>query len=95
MTIACYIEKEFGPFGEIGIDIAVDKTGKVWLLEANSKPTKLPEQRIEDTAGISPQFLLILEYAKHLYSKNKTQGIQSSIQKEHNAIEITDYHDHI
>ena len=70
MIIACYIEKEFGPFGEMGIDIAVDKNGKVWLLEANSKPNKLPEQGIEDTVGISPQFLLTLEYARLLYSKN-------------------------
>ena len=70
MLIACTIEKEFGSFGEIGIDIAVDKTGKVWLLEANSKPNKLPEQGIEDTIGISPQFLLMLEYAK-LLSANK------------------------
>ncbi len=68
-TIACHIEKEFGPFGEIGIDIGVDETGKVWLLEANSKPSKLPEPGIEDTVGISPQFLLTLEYAKLLYLK--------------------------
>ncbi len=73
MVIARYIEKEFGPFGEIGIDIAVDKTGGIWLLEANSKPDKLPEHRIEDTVGISPQFLLTLEYAKLLYSKKKYQ----------------------
>ena len=69
MIIARYIEKEFGPFGEIGIDIAVDRTGKVWLLEANSKPSKLPEKKIEDTVGISPQFLMTLEYAGLLYSK--------------------------
>jgi glutathione synthase/RimK-type ligase-like ATP-grasp enzyme len=74
VMIACYIEKEFGPFGEMGIDIAVDKTGKVWLLEANSKPNKLPEQGIEDTVGISPQFLLTLEYAKLLYSKKTRSG---------------------
>ncbi len=75
MVIARYIEKEFGSFGEIGIDIAVDKTGKVWLLEANSKPSKLPEQKIEDTVGISPQFLLTLEYAKLLFSqKNRSRN---------------------
>ncbi|MBS4023638.1 MAG: YheC/YheD family protein [Dethiobacter sp.] len=81
VVIARYIEKEFGPFGEIGIDIAVDKTGKVWLLEANSKPDKLPEQKIEDTVGISPQFLLPLEYAKLLYSTKKP-GIGSEPDRE-------------
>ncbi len=68
-VIVRYIEKEFGPFGEIGVDIGVDEAGKVWLLEANSKPSKLPEQGIEDTVGISPQFLMTLEYARLLFSK--------------------------
>ena len=71
MTIARYMEKEFGPFGEMGIDIGVDSNGKVWLLEANSKPSKLPEEGIEDTVGISPQFLMILQYARLLYSRKK------------------------
>ncbi|MCR3921343.1 MAG: YheC/YheD family protein [Firmicutes bacterium] len=73
IIIARYIEKEFGVFGEMGIDIAVDETGKVWLLEANSKPSKLPEQGLEDTLGISPQFLMTLEYAKFLYAKKTSK----------------------
>lgn len=72
MTIARYIEKGFGPFGEMGIDIGLDSSGRVWLLEANSKPNKMPERGIEDTVGISPQFLLILQYARLLYSREKT-----------------------
>ncbi len=77
MIIAQYIEKEFGPFGEIGMDIGVDETGKIWLLEANSKPSKLPEQKIEDTAGVSPQFLMTLEYARLLYSRKKNSEVSN------------------
>ena len=77
MTIARYIEKEFGPFGEIGMDIGVDVNGKIWLLEANSKPSKLPEAKIEDTVGISPQFLMTLEYARLLYSRKKNSGVSN------------------
>lgn len=29
-----------GHFGELGVDLAVDTSGKVWLLEVNSKPSK-------------------------------------------------------
>ncbi|NLP37075.1 MAG: YheC/YheD family protein [Firmicutes bacterium] len=69
LLIARYLEKEFGLFGEIGIDLGIDESGKVWFLEANSKPSKLPEKKLEGTEGISPQFLKILEYACYLYQK--------------------------
>ena len=71
LLIASYLEKVFGPFGEIGMDMAVDEDGKVWFLEGNSKASKLPERGLEDTRGISPQFLLILEYAIFLFQKSK------------------------
>ena len=69
--IVHYIEKEFGPFGEIGLDLAVDESGRVWLLEANSKPSKLPEAGLEDTVGISPQFKMTLDYTRFLFSGGK------------------------
>jgi glutathione synthase/RimK-type ligase-like ATP-grasp enzyme len=77
-TIARHIEKEFGPFGEIGMDIAVDVSGKTWLLEANSKPCKLPEQVIEDTVGVSPQFLMTLQYARLLYARAQVSRYSSN-----------------
>lgn len=40
IKIATYIEKEFGLFGELGLDIGVDKFRKIWLIEANAKPDK-------------------------------------------------------
>jgi hypothetical protein len=72
--LARYIEKGLGPFGEIGMDLGIDEDGKTWLLEANSKPSKLPEKYIEDNVGISPQFLATLEYARFLFSQ-KQDGI--------------------
>lgn len=66
IKIATYIEKEFGSFGEIGMDMALDKDGKLWFIEANAKPDKDPEPGLEDTEGIRPQFLYVLQYAKFL-----------------------------
>jgi len=66
INIAKYIEKAFGSFGEIGMDIAIDESGRIWFIEANSKPDKDPEPNLEDTDGISPQFLSILEYSKFI-----------------------------
>lgn len=69
IKIAKYIEKEFGPHGEIGMDMAVDRNGKIWFIEANAKPEKLPIPGLEDTEGVSPQFLATFQYATHLAKK--------------------------
>ena len=71
IKIATYIEREYGSFGELGMDMAIDKEGRVWFLEANTKPDKNPEEGLEDMEGISPQFLSILEYSKFLAKGEK------------------------
>lgn len=35
------VEELYGPFGEIGIDIGLDGSGKLWLIECNAKPAKV------------------------------------------------------
>ncbi|WP_308638678.1 YheC/YheD family endospore coat-associated protein [Paenibacillus silvisoli] len=52
-------------FGELGIDLALDSGGRVWLLEVNSKPSKndntpLPDQKIR------PSVRNMVRYARHL-----------------------------
>lgn len=67
ITIAGYIDQSFGAFGEIGIDMVIDEQGKIWFIEANSKPTKKSIPKIEQrTLDPSAQFLSLLEYAKYL-----------------------------
>ncbi|KAB2954201.1 YheC/YheD family protein [Heliorestis acidaminivorans] len=44
-------------FGELGLDLAVDRNGKVWLLEINSKPRK----RLSTEEGDPEQVRLSLE----------------------------------
>lgn len=58
------IEREYGPFGELGLDVALDDQGGIWLLEANAKPDKNPEAY--EAGPPYPQFTRLLEYAKHL-----------------------------
>ena len=41
-----------GPMGELGIDIGVDRTGRPWVIEANSKPLRQmegPKKRLRRT----------------------------------------------
>ncbi|MBW7455470.1 YheC/YheD family protein [Paenibacillus sepulcri] len=52
-------------FGELGIDLALDSSGRVWLIEVNSKPSKndntpLPDQKIR------PSVRNMIRYARHL-----------------------------
>lgn len=52
-------------FGELGIDLAVDAHGRVWLLEVNSKPSKNDNTPLTDKK-IRPSVIQLVQYAKHL-----------------------------
>ncbi len=56
------LEEEMGKiFGELSLDLAIDSSGKVWLIEANAKPFQFDEPAIR---GIARQRLL--DYACYL-----------------------------
>jgi len=52
-------------FGELGIDLAIDTSGRVWLLEVNSKPSKNDNTPLSGQ-GIRPSVRIMLHYARHL-----------------------------
>ncbi|WP_028532388.1 YheC/YheD family endospore coat-associated protein [Paenibacillus sp. UNC217MF] len=52
-------------FGELGIDLAVDSSGKVWLLEVNSKPSKNDNTPLGDRK-IRPSVRKIVDYSRFL-----------------------------
>lgn len=52
-------------FGELGIDLAVDHSGKIWLLEVNSKPSKSDDTPLNDNK-IRPSVHKIVDYARFL-----------------------------
>lgn len=58
------IEREYGPFGEIGLDVALDGQDRIWLLEANAKADKNPEPYEPGPPYL--QFTRIFEYARFL-----------------------------
>lgn len=47
IMLSGYIEKEMGAFGEIGVDLAIDTNGHIWILEANSSPGKLVQNLLD------------------------------------------------
>ncbi|MCQ5365815.1 YheC/YheD family protein [Anoxybacillus salavatliensis] len=66
--LTCYqsIEKVYGTFGEIGIDFAIDKQGKLWFIECNAKPGFDCMYKSYDRETIERTFFNPLAYAKHL-----------------------------
>ncbi|RXI99871.1 YheC/YheD family protein [Anaerobacillus alkaliphilus] len=52
-----------GLFGELGIDIGLDKEGKLWIIEVNSKPSKVDD---EPSERIRPSTKSIIAYLAHL-----------------------------
>jgi hypothetical protein len=66
VKVATFIEKAFGPMGEIGMDMAIDENGRVWFFEGNARPDKYRTPGIDDMEGPSPQSVAIFEYSLYL-----------------------------
>lgn len=65
LEIVSALEASFGRLGEIGLDVALDDKGKLWLLEANSRPSSIAYRNAPPTAS-SQIFGLPLDYAYRL-----------------------------
>ena len=44
--ICLTLEKEFGVCVELGLDLAIDSSGKIWVIEVNGKPLKVSLKRL-------------------------------------------------
>jgi glutathione synthase/RimK-type ligase-like ATP-grasp enzyme len=70
------LEKKYGKLGELGIDMAIDKTGKIWIIEVNGKPAKLCVFHSGDLELIDRSCRNIIIYSKQLYKlRNETASV--------------------
>ncbi|WP_286886120.1 YheC/YheD family protein [Aneurinibacillus sp. UBA3580] len=51
-----------GHYAELGIDLGVEKSGKVWLLEINSKPSKTNNALANAGKGSRPSVIRLVDY---------------------------------
>ncbi|NOV01269.1 YheC/YheD family endospore coat-associated protein [Paenibacillus planticolens] len=61
--LADFLETKFGKLCELGMDIAVDPRGEVWLLEVNPKPSREVFRRIGENATYQKAVTRPIEYA--------------------------------
>jgi hypothetical protein len=73
MQIAQFLEEKFGSLCELGIDLAIDPEGKVWLLEVNPKPSREVFHRIGERETYRKAITRPLEYALWLYEKKQNR----------------------
>lgn len=76
ITVCEALEIKYGKLGELGIDVAIDKSGRLWLLEVNGKPAKLCIYHSGNPELINRSCRNIVRYSKVLF-------------KQMNEIEIT------
>ncbi|MBN2908973.1 YheC/YheD family protein [Polycladomyces sp. WAk] len=55
-----------GHYAELGIDLALDIQGKLWLLEINSKPSKTDDTVTNPTLTTRPSVSRLIDYTCHL-----------------------------
>lgn len=60
-----------GNYAELGIDLAVDTGGRIWLLEINAKPSKNDDQILSDENKTRPSVKRLLDYILYLKGISK------------------------
>ncbi|HLS89360.1 MAG TPA: YheC/YheD family protein [Sphingobacteriaceae bacterium] len=60
------LNQAFGRYAELAIDLGVDAEGRIWFIEANSRPGRIIFRRIGDLEGRRHAIRMPLLYARHL-----------------------------
>ncbi|WP_339060147.1 YheC/YheD family protein [Tepidibacillus marianensis] len=72
-TIPPFIEQSHGLFVELGLDLGIDKQGKVWIIEVNSKPGRSVFSILGDEQASYKSVIQPILYTRYL-SKNQILG---------------------
>jgi glutathione synthase/RimK-type ligase-like ATP-grasp enzyme len=67
VAVARTLEASYGALCELALDLAVDRSGRVWLLEVNPKPAREVFIRAGDREAYRKAILRPLEYALWVY----------------------------
>ncbi|TXK72242.1 YheC/YheD family protein [Paenibacillus sp. N3.4] len=71
ILLADYLESKFGKLCELGMDIAVDPEGAIWLIEVNPKPSREIFRKIGQHATYQKAITRPLEYAVWMQNQKK------------------------
>jgi hypothetical protein len=83
--LAPFLETKFGKLCELGIDIAVDPNGGIWLLEVNPKPSREVFRRIGAKEIYRKAVTRPLEYALWLMKEQLNSEEMNKVENEKNG----------
>lgn len=69
LTVPPVLEKHHGPLLELGIDFGVDRLGRVWLLEVNSKPGRSSFLRLANRRASAAAVTSPIRYARYVLGR--------------------------
>lgn len=70
LEVAAYLEESYGALCELALDLAIDKSGHVYLLEVNPKPAREVFKQSGDLEAYKHAIIKPLEYAMWMYKQN-------------------------
>jgi len=66
LNVCFSLEQRYGHLGELGIDLALDKYGVLWILEVNGKPAKTCVMNSKNKKTIHSAYNNIIQYSRYL-----------------------------
>ncbi|GBG08862.1 endospore coat-associated protein [Paenibacillus agaridevorans] len=80
--IASYLELVCGALCELAIDLAIDKSGRIWLIEVNPKPAREVFFRAGETEVYRQAIVKPLEYALWRFKQKKRKTASAAAARE-------------
>lgn len=71
VDVASYLEDQYGALCELALDLAIDRSGRVLLLEVNPKPAREVFSQVGDKEAYRISHIRPLEYALWIYNNRK------------------------
>jgi glutathione synthase/RimK-type ligase-like ATP-grasp enzyme len=71
VDIAAYLEHQYGPLCELALDLAINRKGRIYLLEVNPKPAREVFSQIGEPELYRTAITRPLEYALWVYKQKK------------------------
>lgn len=88
--LAEYLESKFGKLCELGMDIAVDPKGNVWLLEVNPKPSREVFRKIGQHSIYQKAVTRPLEYAVWMMKQKKIKIEEQKTEEKTTEVKTTE-----